>query len=243
VTLLARTTDASPLEEMQAVAESDAGVLVVDPDGMLAYGDRRWVRGRDDQLGEVAVLSQNVCGEGVDAVLWDLVLRSDDQHLVNLVTLTNGAVVPLTVTARDLVSEGRYGTYTFPENRSDDLWQTAGEGQAVAEYLVDLRGDPMVRISEAALYLHDPRHDYWRLGVNLRRGDLVRFVQDTTAQDGSTLRLDLDLVVAAIRHDITPDGWVVTIGTTPTVGGRTVPEWDDTTFTWDTADDLNVWSY
>lgn len=243
ITLVDHPTDNSPLEELQLIAESDAGVVLIDADGAFAFGDRRWIRGRDDQPRPPRVLSGNVCGEDVDAVLWELVLRTDDQHLANLVTLTNADTVPLTVTARNTFSEGQYGTFTLPENRRDDLWQTAVQGQAVAEYLVDLRDEPTARISSASLYLHDPRHDLWRLGIDLRRGDMVRFVHDTPAPGDTTRRLDLDLIVSAIRHDITPDGWVVTIGTTPTVGSRYVGNWDETPFTWDHADALNVWSH
>lgn len=242
ITCLARATSNSPLEELQAVAESDGGVLLMDADGAIGFGDRRWVRGRDDQPRPPKVLSGNI--PDVDAVVWDLVLTIDDEHLSNLVSLTNdAAVAPITVTARNLLSEGQYGTFTLPENRDTDLWETAAQGQAVAEYLVDLRDEPTTRIGSASLYLHDDRFDLWRLAIDLRRGDLVRLLHDTPAQGGGTLRLDLDLIVSAIRHEVTPESWVVTIGTTPTVGSRYVGNWDETPFTWDHADDLNVWSY
>lgn len=242
ISCLARATDHSPLEELQAIAESDAGVLLMDADGTLGFGDRRWIRGRDDQPRPPYIFSGNI--EGADAVLWEPVIRSSDETLANYVTLANDAEpTPIAVTSRNLVSEGKYGTFTLPENRESDLWETSVQGQAVADYLVDLRDEPSVRIASASLYLHDPRFDLWRFGLNLRRGDLVRFLHDTTGADGEPLRLDLDLIVAAIRHDISPEGeWIVTIGTTPTVGSRYVGAWDVTPFTWDDPEPLNVWS-
>jgi hypothetical protein len=55
--------------------------------------------------------------------------------------------------------------------------------------------------------------------------------------------LDLFLVVAGIRHDITPSRWVTTLATTPSVANRVLERWDVTGYVWDEDDPNNRWGY
>jgi hypothetical protein len=240
VTLHGVSTDRTPLEEMQQVALSDGGVLGVDADGTLLYRDRTWGSGRDDQV-TVPVLSANVCA--VDAVLWDLELVTDDRALVNRAVLSNVAEPELTVQADNFDSQLRYGVHTVPGSRAEDQWTTTGEGQALAEFLVRRDGDAVLRIGSALLYLHDPRQDLWRLGVDRRLGDLVRLLHDQPAAGGGTWRLDLLLVLETIRHDITPDTWTVELATTRAVSSRVTERWDESAYRWDDTDPANTWGY
>ena len=216
VTLLAPPTERTPLEEMQQVAISDGGVLATDADGTLLYRDRAWTGGRADQT-SIPIVSDNVCT--ADAVLWDLELVTDDLFMVNLAVLTNAAEPPVTVTATNPDSETVYGRMTLPDPRDDDLWTTALEGQRLADYLTTRRADARLRVGQISAYLHDPRQDLWRLGLDRAAGDILEVLHEQPAAGGTAL-LDVYVVLSGIEHHITPSSWVTTWATTRTISNR-----------------------
>ena len=230
VTLTAQPTERSPLEEMQTVALSDGGLLYVDADGTLTYRDRLWPRGRSDQP-SVDVFSDNVC-DG-PTVVWDTELANDDDHLATSVHLVNVAGVAVDAVTDDPLWADRPYPLTHPD---PDQWTTAGEGQAVANVLLDLYGDPTVGVRRFVLHLLDPRQDLWRTGIDRRLGDRIRFLHDFVAAGGAAGTFDVTLVVSTISHEITPEGWVVGIGTGPAVDATAVQRWDRTAWLWDGAD-------
>jgi hypothetical protein len=140
------------------------------------------------------------------------------------------------------ISVQRHGAQTFPSTRTEDLWQTGAQGQALAEWTVNRRGNHYVRLEQALLYLHDRRQDLWPIGLDLRIGDLVEYVREQPAAGGGARMIALTLTVSAVVHDITPDTWVTTIATTPAIDHRDFLIWDETTFTWDDADPRAIWA-
>jgi hypothetical protein len=205
VQVLAVETENTPLEELQLTAMSDGGILFMDADGRVTYRDRNWyTTARADQT-VIPTMSGNVCD--VDVLLWDPVTTTDDLAMINNVTLSNQAVpTPLKVTAENTPSRDLYGLLVLPSNRDKDLWLTAPQGQALADYLVAVRSDSYLRLESASIYLHAPG-DYWRAGIDIRIGDVIEFLQDVPAS-GGTQRLDLFLVVRAVAHEThQPVGW------------------------------------
>lgn len=237
VTLHSYLSTATPLEEAQSVALSDGGVFGADADGTITYRDRTWTGGRADQTA-VPVVSANVCGEGVDAVVWDLELVTDAELVVNTVTLAN--VAGVVVTAEDVDSAALYGTR--PLARTADQWIGEIDGTALAVYLAGRRAGAYIHADGFTLYVHDPRQDLWRLGVDVRLGDLIRLLHDQPALDGPA-RIDLLLVVSALAHHVTPDGWVLEVTTTRAVGSTPVARWDSDLLDWDDTDPAAVWTY
>jgi hypothetical protein len=233
--LTAQLTDRSPLEEMQVVALSDGGLLYVDADGALIYRDRLWPRGRADQAG-VDVFSDNVCS--APAIVWDLELASEDEHLVTSARLENVAGTVVTAVTDDPLWVDRPFPYTHPD---PDQWTTAAEGQAVANAILDLYDDPKVGIRRFELHLLDPHQDLWRTGIDRRLGDRIRFFHDYVAVGGVPGTFDVTLIVSTITHEITPESWVVGIGTGPAVDATPVQRWDRTAWTWD--DPEARWDY
>lgn len=240
VTLRSVETERSVLEEMQQIALSDGGALVVDADGTLLYRNRAWPTGRTDQTA-IPAFSSNECGAGHHLV-WEAVLTTDDEAMVNLAVLANTAEPPLTVSARNEDSISLYGELTLPEQHLEDQWTTTAEGQALADFIVQRRGDAYLRLESFQLYLHDPQQDLWRAGIDLRIGDILEFLHSQPAVGGTAL-LDLYLIVASIRHEILPDSWLMTVGTTRSVGNRVAERWDQTSYVWDDLDPRSVWSY
>lgn len=232
---------ATPLEEARAVALSDGGVLFADADGTRVYADRTWRGGRADQDG-VRVFSANVCNHDEGAALelvtvWDLEAVTDDEHLVNVVQLTNLAEV--TVEARAEPSIATVGIRTLA-GRDRDQWNLEADGAALAAFLVETLSAAALRVDGFRLHLIDPRQDLWRPGIDLRIGDLIRFLHDQPALGGER-RLDLNLIVASIVHSITPDGWTVDVATTRAVGNNVLWRWDDPDLAWD--DPEPEWGY
>lgn len=235
VTLHSYLSTASPLEEMQHVALSDGGVVMVDADGTLVYVDRQWVTGRADQV-DVPTFSDNNC----DAPLhvWDAEQTTDDTTIVNRVTLTSLADV--TVTAANVASADLYGPQSIV--RSGDQWVDADDGQALADYLVIRRGDAYLRLEPFVLHLADPNQPgLWPAGIDRRIGDVVTWVHDQPTTTGTALVV-IDVVVQSIAHEITPESWVTTIGTTRTVGTTVAPRYDRTPFQYDQVDARNIYA-
>lgn len=229
VTLTAQATDRPPLEEMQTVALSDGGLLYVDADGTLIYRDRLWPRGRADQT-SIDVFSDNVCD--APAIVWDAELATETEHLATSVRLANVAGTVVTATTDDPLWADRPYPLTHPD---PDQWTTAGEGQALANALLDFYDDPKVGVRRFELHLLDPKQDLWRTGIDRRLGDRIRFLHDFVAAGGAPGTFDVTCVVSTITHEISPDGWVVGIGTGPAVDATVVQRWDRTDWLWDDA--------
>ena len=221
-TLHAYTSTATPLEEMQSVALSDGGFVGCDADGTWLFRNRGWPGGRADQP-VIRKFSDNVCG--VQSIVWDLELVTDDEVMVTDARLENVAKVAV-VSSTPAGARHRY-------DRTGDQWITVGEGQALADGIVARRSGAYLRLDGFTLHLHDPTQNLWREGIDLRLGDLVRFVHDHPAVDGTLARFDLNLVVQALRHAITPTEWTVAVATTRAVGNNVTYRWDSPV-RWDT---------
>jgi hypothetical protein len=240
VTLLTEATDdRTPLEMMQAAALSDGGALFCDPDGTVVYAGRDWITGRADQLA-VPILSDNVCEPSLSPV-WEVVMLTSDEPIVNIANLANIATPPLEVSATNAVSVIRHGAQTFPSARTEDLWETVAQGETLAAWTVNQRGDHFLRLEQAVLYLHDRRQDLWPIGLDVRVGDLIEFVHEQPAAGGARM-IALTLTVSGVIHDITPDTWVTTIATTQAIDHRDFLIWDETTLTWDNPDPRTIWA-
>jgi len=231
--LTAQPTERSPLEECQVVALSAGGILYADADGTLLYRDQLWTRGRDDQP-TVPVFSDNVC-TGDAVVVWDAELSTDDEHLATKVTLTNVAGTTVTATTNDpLLLQGQPYPLTHPD---PDQWTTAAQGQAVANATLNLYDKLTVGVRRFELHLLDPTRSLWRTGIDMRLGDRIRFQHDFPVPSGVDVgTFDITAIVSTITHEITPEAWVVGVGTTPAVAATITQRWDRTQWMWDQAD-------
>jgi len=224
VHLTAQATEAAPLEEMQTVVGSDGGVLYGDADGTIVSTDRLWRAGRSDQVA-VPTVATNVCSAPV--VLTDPVLSSSDEFLAGVVVLEN--VAHLKATATNVNAPGRYVLAV-----ADQQWTTQAEGDALAVWTVAQQWQPRIGLAEGDVYLTDPAHPSYFAAVDWRRGDRIRIVHDARTPQG-TARVDVAAVLNMLAHQITPDGWVLTIGTTRAIDYYPPTYWDQTAYRWDDA--------
>jgi hypothetical protein len=237
VNLLTEETDVSALEAMQQVSRSDGGILGCDADGTVVYRDRYWPAGRLDQE-TIWRLSDNYCATGVLNV-WEAVQTTEDGSIVN--TMTIGNIADVEVSATYEPSLDRYGPMPWPSARTDDLWQTTPQGQALADWIVNARGEHHLRLEQAVLYAHDRRQNLWPFAVDVRLGDLIDWTHQQPAVDGPAL-FAVTVAVSTVIHDITPEAWITTIETSTAIDYRPMARWDQTTWTWDDADPLAVWN-
>lgn len=231
--LTAQPTEQSPLEELQTVVGSDAGLVFVDADGTVVSYGRNWRGGRPDQTA-VPTITDNVCN--VPIVVWDPLISSTDEHLADVVTLENVAGLKATATVTTPV-----GRYTVAYNAQQ--WTTQAEGNATAQAILTGQSRARLQLDAAALYLLDPSHpDLWR-AVDWRRFDRLSFVHEQAVIGGVPAQINVGVVVMSLAHDITPDGWVLTFSTTRAVTYVAPVLWDLTPYGWDDPNTLAVWTY
>ena len=236
VALATVATDATPIDAAHRAALSDGGIIVGDADGTLIYRNRLWRTGRSDQTRTVA-FSDNRCT--VDAVVWEPEYGPDDLGLATRVELVNTAGLTATAVA-PAGPVGRRYRLTHPD---PDLWTTQPQGDTLAGYLLAQTANPTMAARSWALHLHTPSQDLWSIGIDLRRGDLVRWVHDFTDAAGQPATLDVHLVAWGARHEITPETWTVTVGGTRTVDYTRLEMWDRTLYVWDDPSPFAVWRY
>jgi len=226
VHLTAQPTDDAPLEQMQTVTGSDGGVLYGDADGTIVSTDRTWRTGRSDQTA-VPTVSTNVCSAPI--VLWDPELTTSDAGVAGRVVLENIAHLKATATA------ATPGPFVLAV--ADQQWTTQAEGDLLAADLVAQMWQPRLAIETADLYLTDPAHNLWA-ALDWRRFDRIRILHDSRTPGGVS-RVDVLALIAHLSHSITPDGWVMSFGTTRALSYFAPIFWDSN-LAWD---DGSVWGY
>lgn len=228
--------DRPPLDAIREAAWSDGGIVYSDADDTLVVRDRRWRSGRTDQADGVPILTDNVCAHGPDAVVvWSPETADDGLRQAGRVRLENMAQ-PSLVAVADAPPNRFVPTTVVFTHSGRDLWRTQAEGNALAAFTVDERSTARVALGTADVYLHDRRFDYWSLILLRRLGDRIRFQHDDPFGFW-----DVMTVLTTLVHTITPDSWVVNVGTSPAVGYTALQLWDSTLLVWDDSDPDAVW--
>lgn len=233
VTLTAQETDAAPLEEMQTVASSDGEALFVDADGTLVSLARNWRIGRTDQT-VFPVASDNVCTAPV--IVWDALLSTNDDGLAQTVIFENVAKLRAIAPAGASVING------LAYSESDHQWTTQTEGDNLAAVVQGQQSDARMKVEEFDLHLFDPAQPTLFHAVEWRLLDVLRFLHDQRAIGGYN-RLDVNALVSTISHSITPDSWLMTVGTSRAMSSTAVLVWNPAgdPYVWDTAG--AVWGF
>lgn len=243
VPVKSRPTTNTPLDEMHVTMLSTGGLLMADANGILYLFDRTWRLGRVDQV-TIPTVSDNVCTSGV-ADVWDVELAWEDRHLATYVALDNED--GLRAVASDGSATARQWRLTHPE---PDLWVFQADGDVLADYLLRVYSRRGMQLGAFTLHLvperprdRDAVATPWSVAMNLRRGDLVRFLHDFTSATGEVGRIDTLHRIDTVAHSITPDSWQARFGAS-TVIQYTSPEvWDASPYTWDDTHADNVWGF
>jgi hypothetical protein len=242
VPLKARPTSNTPLDECYVAALSDGGLFFADANGDLIYMDRRWRLGRPDQA-TVPTITDNVSDPAI-ADVWNVELALEDENRADYVELTNDDGLVAVSSAGGTNPKRHRLTHPDP-----DLWISQTDGDQLAAYLLYVYSRQAMRLRSFELNLIPVRHSDrsapvtpWTVAAALRRGDLVRFVHDFVAADGTAARLDVHHRIDTVGHAITPEQWTATYGASPVITYLDSETWDGTGFTWDDTNPSNVWS-
>lgn len=231
VTLTAQLTDNSPLEEIERVTTSDGGVCYGDADGTVVTTERTWRAGRSDQTA-IPVVGTNVCTAPI--VLTDPVLTTSDEHVAGVVRLSN--VAGLTATAQRSTDP----RYVYAQ--TDQEWTLQSEGDALAGYIAANAWQTRLGISSADVYPLDPRTTAMLAAAGWRLLDRMRILHDSRTTTGLA-RVDVEALISELHHALTAETWIVSFGTTRALAYYAPQLWDQSTFTWDNSNPLNVWGY
>jgi hypothetical protein len=224
VALTAQQTKSAPLEDLQAVAASDGGVLIADADGTVITFGRDWRRGRADQTA-VLTVSDNVC-TGVDAVIWEPTFTIDDNGYAGYVVLS---------TVGNLKATAGVPTAPFVYAESDLQFANAGEGNSVAAALLQHLARPLATLDHFDVHVNDPHQPRLAELVALRPLDRIKWVHTELAAGGGTFTLTGTALVVGVEHAMSPSsGWTLTVDTLAGDDLATLLYWDQAApYTWD----------
>jgi hypothetical protein len=167
VTLIKKASTSPILEVMHHTADSDGGVVYIDTDGSFMYRDRRWVYGRDDQMGTPTF--DDICSSSDALDFWTGDPLIDETDVVNVVVMENENTVK--VLRDNAASLGKYGRHAWLGG-DGMLWRTFAEGVALADFILMRRADLYWRFTELQLYPTD-ENGLWEVVDDMRIGDEV----------------------------------------------------------------------
>jgi hypothetical protein len=194
------------LDALKEVEAAEQGRLFMSVDGKIRFIDRN-AEGSGTFITSQATFSDN---PGVGEIKYsDIVLTYDDRYIFNEITVTqpNGTFY----TESDSTSQGKYFKRTLKIDNfiADDGYYTAN----TAIYKIQQYKDPKMRIDQMSVNARRAVA-YQSPCVTLDIGDRItveRTPQDVGAQIVKTL------IVEGVKHSITPENWVVTFNTAPTL--------------------------
>lgn len=199
------TADARPvnaLQYLQRVERDEPGALYVDRSGFLTF------RSRTDLQ---TITSTKFADDGTGIPFSNIGVEFGTEQLRNSVSVAR--LNAGTVTAADVESQTDYGVIAYEQR--DSLLDSDTQAQALADWLVNLYGQPQLRIKEVAFDLIGlPEVQVDEL-LTLDLGDAVQVVfTPNNVGDPISRYVSVD----SIEHDITPGNHRMKVGLSQTIG-------------------------
>jgi hypothetical protein len=181
--------DTSVLDYLQQVELSEPGALFIARDGRIVF------RGREDfQVDTDFTFADN--GQGVP--FQDIAISYGIEEMRNRVTVEL-ADEGGTATAINSASVVEYGPIDF--GLADSLVSTVDQGQQLADYLVNVFGDPQVRVDALSVNLSGLNGPQTDRVLGLELGDVVRVL---FTPSGIGDQINQVAVIDAIEHQVEP---------------------------------------
>lgn len=194
------------LDALKEVETAEQGRLFMSVDGKIRFIDRN-AEGSGNFITSQATFSDN---PGVGEIKYsDIVLTYDDRYIFNEITATqpDGS----SYTSADTTSQGKYFKRSLKIDNfiaDDPYYITNTTIYRLAQYK-----DPQMRIDQLTVNARRSTA-YQSPCVTLDIGD--RITVERTPQDIGS-QISKYLIVEGVKHSITPDSWIVTFNTAPTV--------------------------
>lgn len=195
-TVQATTLAQNAWSELCVTSDSEIGELWITADGKVRF------RSRSEVVAH-ARNSKATFGDGAGELpLRDLKPRSPGKHIRN--TISAARVGGSAQLAEDPASQLAFGKLTL--NRTDLTLETDAAADDWANYVLYLLKDPDVEIEQFTV---KPRTDdrLWPQVLGREIGDRVSV---KLSPPGGGDRLEREVIIRGIAHDITPDDWVTT---------------------------------
>jgi len=190
------------LQYLQRVERDEPGALYVDRSGFLTFRSRTDVQ---------TITSTKFADDGTGIPFSNIGVEYGTEQLRNAVSVAR--VNAGTATAADLDSLTDYGVISYEQR--DSLLDSDAQAQSLADWLVNLYGQPQLRIREVAFDLIGLTDDQVTELLTLDLGDAVQVVFTPNSIGSPISRY---VAVDSIEHDITPGTHRMKVGLSQTIG-------------------------
>lgn len=190
------------LNYLQIVEADEPGALFISKDGALTFRQRT-----DLQNITSVVFADDGSGAPFSAIQVEYGIEQM-RNSVSIARLDGG-----TATAADTESQTLYGIIAY--DRTDSLLSSDAQTQDLADWLVNLYGQPQLRIQNVSFILNRLSDAEVLDLLNLELGDAVRVI---FTPNGIGDPIDRFAAIDSIEHSITPVEHVMTFGLSQTIG-------------------------
>jgi hypothetical protein len=191
------------LAYLQQVEQAEPGALFVSKDGLLTFRQRT-------DLQQVTAVSFTDDGTGIPFT--SIAVEYGTEQLRNSVSIAR--LNAGTATAENTTSQLNYGITAFEITNS--LLADDTQAQDLADWLVNLYGEPQLRIKSVGLVLSALPVDQANAVLGLELGDAVQVV---FTPNGIGSPISRYVSIDAIEHDVTASAHLVTLDFSATIGG------------------------
>ena len=191
------TAGKAPLQAMQDITRTEAGMLFDAGDGTLTF------QSRGHRYGATSVLTLDVAAQQVEQGLEPTL---DNQNLVNDVTATRPNGVAVRVVNQDSVDD--HGVYS---DSSEVLTTSDGEVEDYANWQISLYGDPKTRVASCSVQLTVQESALKTSLLALELGDCIT-LDNLPGQSPAT---SMDFFVEGITEAVGFEAWMVSLNLSP----------------------------
>jgi len=199
------TTSPAPvnaLTYLQRVEADEPGALFVAKNGFLTFRQRTDLQ---------QVTSVSFADDGTGVPFTTIAVEYGTEQLRNSVEVSR--LNAGTAVASDTASQADYGVIAYEQR--DSLLDSATQAQSLADWLVNLYGQPQLRINEVGVVLNALSPSQVSDVLSLELGDAVQVVY---TPNGIGDAIDRYVAIDSIEHEISPSQHRMVFGLSQTIG-------------------------
>jgi hypothetical protein len=195
---------AQAIDLIHLAADTEGGAVWTKGDGSLRFGDLNWTPGNS-----VATFTDR-CVSGKHPYLATPVMVTDGDLLANVVTIAATNDTP--TVRRDQQSVDVHGVWDF--TRTDLEMENTGQAARLADVTLQRRAWLTTHV-DALDVDYDTDHTLFPTLSMLDLRDKITFERTIVDPVTGEVSIVLDMTVAGLAHEVTPEHWHATIRTSP----------------------------